>query len=64
MRLGGQIVLADLTPADQYPPMPPASDPVRKFRLNDPRMAATELLTHAHAVIPGHENPMTTNLCG
>lgn len=60
---GGLLVLDDLTPEDQWTPEQRqrwSPDPVRSFWLNDPRLAATEILvTPTSAVIlavrlPGH----------
>lgn len=52
---GGLLVLDDLTPEDQWTPEQRqrwSPDPVRSFWLNDPRLAATELLlTPTSAVI-------------
>lgn len=43
--IGGMIVLDDLTPEDQWPPeWRGEPDPVREFWLNDPRLAATEIM--------------------
>ncbi|HEX5505395.1 MAG TPA: class I SAM-dependent methyltransferase [Thermomicrobiales bacterium] len=45
LRPGGLLVLDDLTPVDQWPAAWRGKpDPVREFWLNDPRLAATELL--------------------
>lgn len=45
LRPGGLLVLDDLTPEDQWPEeWRGKPDPVREFWLNDPRLAATELL--------------------
>lgn len=45
LQLGGLLVLDDLTPEDQWPAeWRGKPDPVREFWLNDPRLAATELL--------------------
>jgi predicted O-methyltransferase YrrM len=46
LRLGGLVVLDDLTPEEHWPPSWCGQpDPVRDFWLNDPRLRATELLT-------------------
>lgn len=53
MRLGGLIVLDDLTPESAWPPeWQGQRDPLRDFWLNDPRLHATEImLTPSSAVI-------------
>ncbi len=46
LRLGGLVVLDDLTPEDRWPEeWRGRPDPVRRFWLNEPRLAATEVLT-------------------
>ena len=46
LRPGGLVVLDDLWPEGMAPPEPRGQpDPVREFWLNDPRLAATEILT-------------------
>ncbi len=46
VRPGGLVVLDDLTPEDQWPAeWHGHPDPVRSFWLDEPRVAATELLT-------------------
>lgn len=53
LRLGGFLVLDDLTPEEYWPPeWRGKPDPVRDFWLNDSRVAATEIrVTATHAVI-------------
>jgi len=53
LRPGGVVVLDDLTPEPMRAgPGEEGPDPVREFFLNDPRLAATEILvTPVHAVI-------------
>jgi predicted O-methyltransferase YrrM len=51
LRLGGIVVLDDLTPeADWSPQLHNQLDPVRAFWLNDTRVQATEVLTTPHTV--------------
>jgi predicted O-methyltransferase YrrM len=53
VRVGGLILLDDLTPEEHWPPAwRGRPDPVREFWLHDPRLAATELrVTATSAVI-------------
>lgn len=53
LRPGGAILLDDLTPEDRWPAeWIGKPDPVREFWLNDPRLAATEILVSpSNAVI-------------
>ncbi|OUL24861.1 hypothetical protein BV372_28505 [Nostoc sp. T09] len=53
VKLGGLIVLDDLTPEEYWPPERQGrTDPIREFWLKDPRIAATEIrVTAKNAVI-------------
>ena len=53
LKLGGLIVLDDLTPEEYWPPeWQGQTDPIREFWLKDPRIAATEIrVTAKNAVI-------------
>jgi predicted O-methyltransferase YrrM len=52
LRPGGLLVLDDLTPEDRWPAeWRGKPDPVREFWLNDPRLAATELLVSPNMAV-------------
>ncbi len=63
---GGMLVLDDLTPEDQWPAdRQGKQDPVRTHWLNEPRLAATELLvTPSSAVILAVRKQERTTVCG